>query len=87
MFYLLSESYTQRKKLIEYLDKNGIMAIFHYVPLHKAPYWKGKYDHISLPVTDRVSETLLRLPLYYGMEPGEVEYIAGRINLFSQGIT
>jgi dTDP-4-amino-4,6-dideoxygalactose transaminase len=87
MFYLLSESYTQRKKLIEYLDKNGIMAIFHYVPLHKAPFWKGKYDHISLPVTDRVSETLLRLPLYYGMEPGEVEYIAGRISLFSQGIT
>ena len=87
MFYLLSESYTQRKKLIEYLDENGIMAIFHYVPLHKAPYWKGKYDHISLPVTDRVSETLLRLPLYYGMEPGEVEYITGRISLFSQGIT
>jgi len=87
MFYLLSESYTQRKKLIEYLDENGIMAIFHYVPLHKAPYWKGKYDHISLPVTDRVSETLLRLPLYYGMEPGEVEYITGRISLFYQGIT
>ena len=87
MFYMLLESHRQRKKLIEYLDENGIMAIFHYVPLHKAPFWKGKYDHISLPVTDRVSETLLRLPLYYGMEPGEVEYIAGRISLFSQGIT
>jgi dTDP-4-amino-4,6-dideoxygalactose transaminase len=86
MFYMLAESHGQRKKSIEFLDENGIMAIFHYVPLHKAPFWKGKYDHISLPVTDRVSETLLRLPLYYGMEPGEVEYITGRISLFSRGI-
>jgi len=79
MFYILSESRQQRKKLIEFLDKNGVMAVFHYVPLHRAPFWKGKYQHISLPVTDRVSDTLLRLPLYYDLEPGEVEYIAGKV--------
>lgn len=82
MFYILAESYRQRKELIEFLDENGIMAIFHYVPLHKAPFWKGKYERISLPVTDRVSETLLRLPLYYDMAPGEVDYITGKISLF-----
>lgn len=82
IFYILSESLQQRKKLIEFLSENGIMAIFHYVPLHRAPFWKGKYDRISLPVTDRVSETLLRLPFYYDMEPGEVEYIISKIILF-----
>jgi len=82
MFYILSESHQQRKKLIEFLDKNGVMAVFHYVPLHRAPFWKGKYDHISLPVTDRVSESLLRLPLFYNMDPGEVGYITEKISLF-----
>jgi dTDP-4-amino-4,6-dideoxygalactose transaminase len=82
MFYILAENHQQRKKLIEFLAGNGIMAVFHYVPLHRAPYWKGKYNDISLPVTDRVSDTLLRLPLYYGIEPGEVECIAGKISHF-----
>jgi dTDP-4-amino-4,6-dideoxygalactose transaminase len=86
IFYILAESLRQRKKLIEFLAENGIMAIFHYVPLHKAPFWKGKYRRISLPITDRVSETLLRLPLYYDMEPSAVEYIAGKMSLFFHAI-
>ncbi|HLP44391.1 MAG TPA: dTDP-4-amino-4,6-dideoxygalactose transaminase [Candidatus Kapabacteria bacterium] len=84
MFYFLTESQQQRKNLIKFLDKNGIMVVFHYIPLHRAPFWAGKYDDISLPVTDQVSNTLLRLPLYYGMEQGEVEYIAIKINHFYQ---
>jgi dTDP-4-amino-4,6-dideoxygalactose transaminase len=48
------------------------MAVFHYVPLHRAPFWKGRYDHLSLPVTERVSETLLRLPLYAAMTRNDV---------------
>ena len=86
MFYILTESPQQRKKLIEFLAENGIMAIFHYIPLHKAPFWKGKYQRISLPITDRVSATLLRLPLYYDMEPSAVEYIAGKMSLFFHAI-
>jgi dTDP-4-amino-4,6-dideoxygalactose transaminase len=82
MFYIMSNTLQQLQKLIEFLKEHGIMAIFHYVPLHKAPIWKGKYNHVSLPVTDQVSETLLRLPLYYDMTREEVEYVAKYVLLF-----
>lgn len=85
MFYIMLTNHPERQRMISYLDQNGIMAVFHYVPLHHAPFWKGKYQHISLPVTGRVSETLLRLPLYYGMEPGEVEYITEKIRNENRG--
>jgi dTDP-4-amino-4,6-dideoxygalactose transaminase len=76
LFYIMMENPEQRRKFIAYLKAHGVMAIFHYVPLHKAPYWKGRYDAVSLPVTERVSETLLRLPLYYGMTEEDIMYVA-----------
>ena len=86
MFYIMCGFIEQRSDLIDYLKEIGIMAIFHYVPLHKAPYWKGKYDHIHLPITDKVSETLLRLPLYYGMKEDEIKYICNKVNEFYRGV-
>jgi len=52
------------------------------MPLHKAPYWKGQYDNIELPVTDEVSDTLLRLPMYYGMERIDVVFVVGKVRDF-----
>ena len=69
----------QRKEIIEYLNSAGIQAVFHYVPLHSAPIWKGKYDDINLPVTDKVSETLLRLPMYYSLTIQEVDFTCLKI--------
>lgn len=86
MFYILLESAQQLKEIIHFLSNSGIMAIFHYIPLHKSSFWKGKYQHISLPVTDRVSETLLRLPLYYDIEPSTIKYIADKISNFFNAI-
>jgi dTDP-4-amino-4,6-dideoxygalactose transaminase len=82
MFYIMLDNQQQRQKLIAFLENNGIMAIFHYVPLHWAPYWKGKYDNISLPITEKVSETLLRLPMYYNMTGKEVKYVVKYITRF-----
>jgi dTDP-4-amino-4,6-dideoxygalactose transaminase len=82
MFYIMLNCLNQRQEMIEFLNDNGIMAIFHYVPLHLAPYWQGKYSHLSLPVTQRVSETLVRLPLYGGMRNDEVGYVVESINRF-----
>jgi len=82
MFYIMLDNHQQRQKMIAFLENHGIMAIFHYIPLHQAPYWKGKYDNIYLPVTDRVSETLLRLPLYYNMTGEEVKYVVKYITRF-----
>jgi dTDP-4-amino-4,6-dideoxygalactose transaminase len=82
MFYIILNNHQQRQKMIEFLGNHDIMAIFHYIPLHRAPYWKGKYDNLYLPVTERVSETLLRLPLYYNMTGEEVKYVVKYIAHF-----
>ncbi len=82
MFYILCESKEQRLDLSEYLLKEGISAIFHYVPLHSAPYWENKYKDISLPITDHISDVLLRLPMYYGIEDDKIQYIAEKIQEF-----
>ncbi|HAQ61812.1 TPA: dTDP-4-amino-4,6-dideoxygalactose transaminase [Candidatus Delongbacteria bacterium] len=85
MFYLICENFEERSSLMDFLNSNGIGAIFHYVPLHKAPYWKGKYDDLSLEFTDKVSQTLLRLPMFYGLKETEIEYICSKIKEFYRG--
>jgi len=82
IFYILTKDNPERTLLIDHLKEKGVMAIFHYVPLHKAPYWKGEYDNIKLPVTDRVSDTLLRLPMFYDIKDEEIFYICDRIKDF-----
>ena len=57
-----------RKALIEAMSAMGVHFVFHYVPLHSSPAGR-KYGRTAgeLPVTDRVADSLVRLPLYYGM--------------------
>lgn len=80
MFYIKVMNLQERTALILYLKENGIMAVFHYVPLHSAPagYKFGCFDGID-EYTTKESERLLRLPMYYGLtkeEQGKViEYV------------
>lgn len=82
MFYIITESFEERSELIKFLGDNGIYAIFHYVPLHKAPYWKGKYDGLTLENTEIISQILLRLPMFYELKDEEIVYICGKIKEF-----
>jgi dTDP-4-amino-4,6-dideoxygalactose transaminase len=69
MFYILLSSGRERESLILYLKERGVHSVFHYVPLHSAPMAKTLgLKNVQLPVTDRVSEQLLRLPCYFGLE-------------------
>ncbi|OYY48627.1 MAG: dTDP-4-amino-4,6-dideoxygalactose transaminase [Methylophilales bacterium 28-44-11] len=76
MYYLLLESLEQRSELIKKFKKQNIHPTFHYIPLHSAPAGK-KYAraHGDLSITDRVSDTLLRLPLWVGLESRQQEVI------------
>lgn len=65
MFYLLLPSLEKRQELINHLKTQGILSVFHYVPLHlsdMARQWG--YQPGDCPVTECVSDTLLRLPFY-----------------------
>ncbi len=69
MYYLLLPDLASRTRLIEELRLLGIGAVFHYVPLHSAPAGKrfGR-THETLAVTDAISDRLVRLPLWIGLE-------------------
>jgi dTDP-4-amino-4,6-dideoxygalactose transaminase len=84
MFYLLMPSLELRQGLIAHLKKNGINSVFHYLPLHLSEMgvrFGGKQG--DCPVTERVSDQLLRLPFYnvLGREEQErvIESIAGYV--------
>ncbi|HEY8401986.1 MAG TPA: dTDP-4-amino-4,6-dideoxygalactose transaminase [Cytophagaceae bacterium] len=82
MFYILCRSLKERSDLIVYLLNKNIKAVFHYLPLHSSPFYKERYSGKELEVTDRVSDTLLRLPLFYNLTDEEQEYIINSVYEF-----
>ena len=65
LFYLLLPSLEERSRFIETLKDAGIQAVFHYQPLHLSPMGrKWGYAEGDLPVTERVCDCLVRLPLH-----------------------
>jgi dTDP-4-amino-4,6-dideoxygalactose transaminase len=75
MFYIILPDIFQRDALIAYLSKAGIMAIFHYVPLHSSKFYSDQYGTGILPRTDYYAERLLRLPMFFELGMNEVSYI------------
>jgi dTDP-4-amino-4,6-dideoxygalactose transaminase len=73
LFYVLYPGEAERDRALRLLRSCGVQAAFHYVPLHSAPYGRGVVaSPISLPVTERVAATLLRLPLHPLLGEAEV---------------
>lgn len=86
MFYIKARDLEERQKLIGYLKENGIISVFHYIPLHTAPAGM-KYGEFrgEDKYTTTESERLLRLPMYYGLEAENVDYIAEKVKAFYSG--
>lgn len=80
MFYIVVNEKEDRNKLINYLKAKGILSVFHYVPLHTSPMGiKLGNKKGELPVTEDLSERIIRLPMYYGLSKAEIEYIVNNI--------
>ena len=75
MFYLVCDNAEQRKLIIENLKDNGIHAVFHYLSLHKSPFYKDKHSGAELPGSERYSRNLIRLPLYYELNSDLTNYV------------
>jgi dTDP-4-amino-4,6-dideoxygalactose transaminase len=75
MFYLVCQDLQQRTELIDKLKKNNILAVFHYLSLHNSPFYSDKHDGRTLEITDRISDTLIRLPLYYELSKENIHSI------------
>jgi dTDP-4-amino-4,6-dideoxygalactose transaminase len=76
MYYILLPDLKKRTEVIETLKRDGVYSVFHYVPLHSAPAGM-RFGRCSgnMNVTDDISERLLRLPLWVGMEETQAQVI------------
>jgi dTDP-4-amino-4,6-dideoxygalactose transaminase len=83
VFFLKTKGLKERTELIGFLKQNGIMSVFHYIPLHssiagkKLGCFKGKDIF-----TTKESERILRLPMYYGLKIEQVYSICQKISEF-----
>ncbi len=83
MFYLKVRDLELRSDLISYLKSNGVMAVFHYVPLHssKAGERFGRFCGED-KYTTKESERLVRLPMYYGLSDNDIDYVTEKVKSF-----
>jgi dTDP-4-amino-4,6-dideoxygalactose transaminase len=82
MFYLVCPDLQTRTSLIEYLKMNGIYAVFHYLSLHKSPYYQSKHDGRVLINSDIYTDQLVRLPMFFELTKTEVHYIIDSVKSF-----
>lgn len=80
MFYLVTNSIEQRSLLIDRLKTAGVHAVFHYLSLHKSPYYIDKHDGRELSNSDRFMNCLVRLPLYFEMSDGDVDEVISAVH-------
>ena len=76
MFYLLFPNLAKRSDFIAKMKARDILTVFHYLPLHSSAYYKDQHDGRALPNCDRYADTLVRLPLYYGLGPDQDKVFA-----------
>jgi dTDP-4-amino-4,6-dideoxygalactose transaminase len=76
MFYLVARNLDQRSAIIGHLREQGIHAVFHYLSLHSSPFFQQRHDGRQLPNSDRFTDCLVRLPLYFEMSDTEVDRVA-----------
>ena len=80
MFYVVCRSLEERSALIRHLKDNGILAVFHYLSLHKSEYYTHHSDVIpELPECDRYADCLVRLPMYFELNHYDIDKIIDKI--------
>lgn len=83
MFYLKTKDLEERTALVAYLKENGVLAVFHYIPLHSAPAGQrfGVF-HGEDVYTTREADRLVRLPMYYGITDADLQKVIDSVIRF-----
>lgn len=83
MFYIKLRDLDERTAFIDHMKAQGVLCVFHYVPLHSAPAGKkfGRF-HGEDVYTTAESERLVRLPMYYGMTEEDRKHIITSVERF-----
>ena len=87
MYYILFNDLETRTKYIDYMKKNDVLTVFHYLPLHSAPAGQ-KYGRTpgKMDITNKISDTLVRLPMFYELNDAEMNKILKTSEEFLKGI-
>ncbi len=84
MFYLVLPSLAIRQGLIDHLKRRGILSVFHYLPLHLSEMGKKFGGHVGdCPVTEDISDRILRLPFYKDLDEASQAEIVSAIHAFT----
>lgn len=83
MFYVKAADIKERTALLKHLVNNGVLAVFHYVPLHSAPAGLkfGEFRGEDKFTTSE-SNRLFRLPMYYGLRRDDLDFVCDKIEEF-----
>lgn len=83
MYYIKCRDLEERTRFIDYMKENGILTVFHYVPLHSAPAGLrfGRFDGEDI-YTTKESDRLVRLPLYYGLSKEDRDAVIAAVLRF-----
>ena len=82
MFYILLPSLKDRTNFIKEMEKKGIGCVFHYIPLHSTPMAKQNgWDNNNCPVSDEISDRIVRLPFYNDLFP-DIDTVIDKIKEF-----
>jgi len=85
MFYLLMPSLDSRQALIQHLKEQGILSVFHYLPLHLSEMGRNFGGRPGdCPVTEKISDQLVRLPFYNSLTESDQDSVCTSIRKFSQ---
>ena len=83
MFYMLMPNLDLRQKLIAYLRERGVYSVFHYLPLHLSDMGQSFGGKVGdCPVTEHVSDRLIRLPFHNALTSSEQEQVIDLIREF-----
>ena len=82
LYYLLVDDADQRAAIMRHLNDRQVLAVFHYVPLHSSPEGRRLAPDASCPVTEAISERLVRLPLYVDLTAEDQERVIDALMSF-----
>lgn len=81
MYYIVLDKKVDHQNLLDIFQKNNISAPYHYIPLHSSPAGE-KFGRVegSMDVTNRVSRSIIRLPLWVGLKKQQQDFVVDILN-------
>ncbi len=86
IFYFGVSSKTQREALMLFLRAQNVQATFHYLPLHKSPFWLQENIDETLVNSEYWGDCIIRLPLYYSLTEKDQQFIIDLVHQFFSSV-